>query len=317
MNRVDKIAVCSRSFSKNLTLRNELLSRFSQVKFNDDGLSLNGDSLVDFLSEADGAIIALEYLTEEILSRLPNLKFVGKYGVGLDKIDLNAMEKNNIKLGWTPGVNSTSVAELTLAMALCIVRKIPASQEVVAKGDWKQVIGKQLSSLNVGIIGYGHVGKKVADRMNAFGCNVYAHDIEDYNDMMLDKSVTPVSLQTLFKECDLVSIHVPHNKSTHHLVSIDLISTMKAGSYIICTARGGIIDEDALLEALNSGQITAAALDVFEVEPPISTPLINNDKVLVTSHIGGSTEEAILAMGQAAINGLEVNQSALEFKKHL
>jgi len=317
LNTKDKIAVCSRSFSKNSKLRGELLSRFSQVKFNDDGISLNGDSLVEFLKDADGAIIALEYLTDDILEKLPRLKFVGKYGVGLDKLDLDSMAKRNVKLGWTPGVNSTSVAELTMAFALNIIRGIPASQTIVANGQWKQIIGKQLSSLNVGILGFGHVGQKVSKLMGSFGCNVYANDIKEYSEIMLANHVKPISMADMFTTCDLVSIHLPYNDSTHHLVSDELFTSMKHGSYLICTARGGIIDETSLLSALNSGKLAAVGLDVLEEEPPFNSPLVNNKNVMITSHIGGSSEEAILAMGSAAIKGLELHEIASNYKKYL
>lgn len=308
-----KVAVCSRSFSQNETLRKELLKQFPNTKFNDEGISLNGDSLVEFLKGVDRAVLALEYLTDEVIQQLPDLKVVGKYGVGLDKLDLHAMSRAKIKLGWTAGVNSIAVAELTIALALDIVRKVSESQAVVADGEWTQVKGLQLSSLKVGVIGYGHVGSKVSRLFKAFGSDVVAYDIKGLEQEMKNDGVTPSSWNTIVKECDLITIHVPYDKQNHHLISDKVMSSMKPGSYILNTARGGLIDELSLLLHLESGHIRAAGLDVFEIEPPRDNALVNRSDVVVTSHIGGSSKEAILAMGRAAISGLSDFTDPLDY----
>ena len=309
-----RVAVCSRSFSQNEILRKELLAQFPNTKFNDEGISLSGDSLVEFLKDADRAIIALEYLTEDVIQKLPGLKIVGKYGVGLDKLDLQAMSKAGIQLGWTAGVNSVAVAELTLALALDIVRKVSVSQAVVASGEWTQIKGLQLSSLKVGVVGYGHVGSKVARLFKAFGSEVVAYDIKALEPEMERDDILPASWDSLVKECDLISLHVPYEKSNHHLINDSIMSSMKRGSYILNTARGGLIDEVSLLTHLKTGQIRAVGLDVFEIETPIENPLIGRPDVVVTSHIGGSSEEAILAMGRSAISGLTHFTDAKNYK---
>lgn len=308
-----KVAVCSRSFSKNETLRKELLAAFPDTKFNDAGESLVGNSLIEYLQGVDRAVIALEYLTEDILSQLPDLKVVGKYGVGLDKLDLSAMSKANVKLGWTSGVNSTAVAELTLAMALDLVRKISKSREVVANGKWTQVKGRQISSLEVGVVGYGHVGSKVAKLFNAFGARVSAYDVKDLSKEMQSEGIKPTSWEQLVEKSDLITVHVPYCEKNHHLFDHSVLGAMKPGSFIINTARGGLINEQDLLEHLRTGHIKGAGLDVFEVEPPNNNPLALMDNVLVTSHIGGSSEEAILAMGRAAIEGLKTYRDAIDY----
>lgn len=308
-----RVAVCSRSFSQNKILRTELLEQFPNTKFNDEGVSLNGEALVEFLKDADRAIIALEYLTEDVIQKLPGLKVVGKYGVGLDKLDLQAMSSAGIQLGWTAGVNSVAVAELTLALALDIVRKVSESQAVVAGGAWTQIKGLQLSSLKVGVVGYGHVGSKVARLFKAFGSEVVAYDIKGLEQQMECDGITPTNWGIMVKECDLITLHVPYEKSNHHLIDDEIMSSMKFGSYILNTARGGLIDEVSLLNHLESGQIKAVGLDVFEVEPPVNNPLVGRRDVVVTSHIGGSSKEAILAMGRAAITGLSQFSDALDY----
>ncbi len=308
-----RIGVCSRSFSNNEALRIELLSEFSNVKFNDSGRSLNGDDLVEFLQDCEGAIIALEYIDEGILSRLPKLSFIGKYGVGLDKIDFEAMDRNNVKMGWTPGVNSTAVSELTLNLALSIVRNTMQSAELAKTLEWKQVTGKQLSSLVFGVLGYGHVGTKVAALAKAFGCDVLVYDKVDKSDECSLAGVKFVSKNEMFETADLISVHVPGNLETHHLIGANELSIMKDSSYLINTARGGIIDETAVLQSLESGKLMAVGFDVLEIEPPVSDLLINHPKTLITTHIGGSSEEAILSMGRAAITGLLSYKNASDY----
>jgi len=316
MNNLDKIGVCSRSFSRNPVLRKELLSKFSNVKFNDQGISLNGNTLIEFLSDCDGAIVALEYIDKKTLEQLPNLKFIGKYGVGLDKLDFDALDEQGVKLGWTPGVNATSVAELTLNMSLNIVRNTPASNALAEKKNWKQVTGKQLSSLTVGVLGLGHVGTKVAGLFNAFGCKVIAHDILNKGLECEQLGIKQVNFQKLLKESDLLTIHIPGNESTFHIIGAHEIGQMKEGSFIVNTARGGIVDEKAIIEALNTNRIASVGFDVLEVEPPQNLDFINHPRTFVTTHIGGSSEEAILAMGFAAINGLSSYTNASVFKKY-
>ena len=314
MNERDKIAVCSRSFSRNPFLRSELEKQFKNVKFNDQGLSLAGDSLIEFLSDCDGAIVALEYIDEKVLQHLSKLKFIGKYGVGLDKLDFNALDEHNVKLGWTPGVNSTSVAELTMNMALTIVRNTQTSYHSAKNMNWKQVTGKQLSSLTFGVLGFGHVGSKVARLAKAFGCKVKVFDKYDKSIACAEAGVEFVSYKALLEDSDIISIHVPGNQETHHMLGEREFSKMKAGSYLINTARGGIVNEAELLVALNDEKIAAAAFDVLENEPPTDSGFINHSKTFVTTHIGGSSEEAIVAMGLAAISGLTNYKTASEFQ---
>jgi D-3-phosphoglycerate dehydrogenase len=316
MNSVDKIGVCSRSFSRNPVLRKELLSKFSNVKFNDDGLSLNGGALVDFLSDCDGAVIALEYIDSSILKQLPKLKFIGKYGVGLDKLDFEALDNYGVKLGWKPGVNATSVAELTLNMALNIVRNTPISHALAEKLNWKQVTGKQLSSLTFGVLGLGHVGTKVAKLAQAFGCKVKVYDKEDKTKECETLGFDFVSFDELLRQANILSIHIPSNQQTYHMIGETEFNKMQNGSYIINTARGGIVNEQELLSALNQGHLSAAGFDVLEVEPPQNSDFIHHPKTFVTTHIGGSSEEAIIAMGSAAIDGLSDYTIATNFKKY-
>jgi len=312
----NKIAVCSRSFSLNPLLREELLSKFKYVKFNDEGVSLSGKNLIEFLDGADGAIVALETINNDILKHLPSLKFIGKYGVGLDKLDFNAMREAGVSLGWTPGVNAQSVAELTLALALNILRGIPESSFLAREGTWRQIKGKQLSSMTYGILGCGHVGKALVKLLKGFGGNIQAYDIECYDDFYAENGVNPVSYEQLLSTSDILSVHVPLNEKTRGMIDESTISTMKQGAFLVNTARGGIVDEIAVLNALDSGQLQGAAFDVLKEEPPVDLAFISHPRTLVTTHIAGSSEEAILAMGRAAIDGLINYYPATQFTKY-
>ena len=307
MNITDKVAVCSRSFSANPILRAELLERYRNVKFNDAGLSLNGDSLVEFLAGHDKAITALETVDESILSRLPELRVIGKYGVGLDMIDMDAMRAHGKRLGWTGGVNRRSVAELVIAFAIAMLRHVPASNREVMAGTWRQHVGGHLSGRTVGIVGCGHVGKDLVPLLRAFGCPVLVHDIRDFADFYASHDVQPVDLDTLLMRSDVVTLHVPLDISTRNMLDVRRLALLKKTAVLINAARGGLVDEAALKAMLKEGRLASAAFDVFAIEPPQDAELLSLPNFLATPHIGGSAQEAILAMGRSAIDGLDIN----------
>ena len=308
MNTKDKVAVCSRSFSKNKELRAALLSKYANVTFNDSGLQLEGDRLIEFLSGHDLAITALEKINDSILSKLPTLRAIGKYGVGLDMIDFESMRKYEKRLGWTGGVNRRSVSELALAFAIVMLRHVTSSNREVISGTWRQHVGRQLSDSIIGIIGCGHVGKDLVQLLKPFGCKILVNDIVSYNDFYKAHDIEAVSLEKLLSEADIVTLHIPFDHTSKNILSKDRIQLMQKGAVLINTARGGLVDEITLKDALMSGQIAAAAFDVFAQEPPTDMELLNLPNFLATPHIGGSSAEAILAMGLSAIKGLEINE---------
>lgn len=300
-----RIAVASRSFSRHELLRRTISQRYKTVTFNDAGASLSGSDLVEFLRGHEMAITALERLDAGLFEALPELTVVSKYGVGLDMIDLRAMNTRGVKLGWTAGINRRSVAELAIGMAIALLHAVPAATRVVREGGWKQIVGRQLSGRTVGIIGCGHVGKEVAVLARSFDCRVLSYDIRHYAEFYSRHSVEPVDLSTLLCESDVVTIHLPLDESTRRLIDGARLSEMKADAILVNMARGGIVDEGSLVEALRAGRLAGAAVDVFEHEPTLDRTLIELPNVIATPHIGGSTEEAIFAMGLAAIAGLE------------
>jgi phosphoglycerate dehydrogenase-like enzyme len=302
-----RVAVTSRSFSRHPVLRAELLARYDSVTFNDDGRSLSGQDLIEFLRGHDRAITALERLTADVFAALPELKVIGKYGVGLDMIDLAAMTQYGVRLGWTGGVNRRSVSELVIASAISLLRHIPRGHEAARHGEWKQLMGRQLTDKVVGIVGCGHIGKDLTLLLKAFGCTVLAHDIRDFPEFYAEHGVRPVGIDSLLAESDIVTLHLPLDASTRGYLSAERLARMKPGALLINAARGGLVDEACVKAMLVDGRLAGAAFDVFAAEPPEDLELIRLPNVLVTPHIGGSAEEAVLAMGRAAIDGLEYN----------
>ena len=310
---MSSVAVASRSFSRHPELRALVLERYSDAKFNDEGLSLNGNSLIEFLSGYEKAITALEVIDDSILSQLPNLKVIAKYGIGLDMIDLHALKKYGVKLGWTAGVNKRSVSELVVSFAVALLHRAVFANSEVRNGKWYQVKGRQLSDCTFGIIGCGHIGKDLIKLLKPFNCKILAHDILNFKEFYEKNKVKSVGIEELIKKSDVVTLHLPLDDSTKNIMNEERLQMLKSSAVLINLARGGLIDEAILKKMLLEKRIAGVALDVLEVEPPIDKELLTMDNVLITPHIGGSTEEAILAMGVAAIDGLDNSQDPLEF----
>jgi phosphoglycerate dehydrogenase-like enzyme len=304
------VAVTSRSFSRNEVLRAETLARYEHVTFNDDGLSLAGDSLVAFLEGHPLAITALERIDDGILARLPELKVISKVGVGIDMIDLEAMERHGVRLGWSRGTNARSVSELAIAFMLALLRHLPSVTQLVREGEWRQVQGSTLTGRTVGIIGFGHVGRDLAGLLGAFSCRVLAYDVMPLLDV--PSHVEQVSLDSLVSSSEIVTLHTVLSDDTRNLLDRERLGAMRPGALVVNTSRGELVDEDALYDALSSGHLAGAALDVFSSEPPGDHPLLGLEQVMVTPHVGGSTIEAVLAMGRAAIDGLNAAVPVVE-----
>jgi D-3-phosphoglycerate dehydrogenase len=308
MTDATPIAVASRSFSRHPVLRRELLERYSDVRFNDEGASLAGASLIAFARGRRKLITGLERIDEPILAGLPDLEVISKYGVGTDTLDTDALARHGIRLGWTGGVNRRSVAELAVAFMIALLRHVPATNLEIRAGSWQNRMGRQLSGRTVGIIGCGHIGKDLTPLLRAFGCAVLAHDILDFPEFYAAHQVEPVGLEDLLRRADVVTLHVPLDRSTRNLLSAARLALMQEGAILVNTARGGLVDEGALKTMLKDGRLAGAAFDVFEPEPPTDHELLALPNFLSTPHIGGSSEEAILNMGRAAIAGLDDNR---------
>ena len=299
-----KIKVTANAFSKNNTLRNELLCYFPNSEFNETGKRFVGKELVAYLSDADGAIIGLENITDELLLQLPNLKIIAKYGVGLDNIDQIACKKNNVKVGWTGGVNKLSVAEMTLGFMLDLSRNLQLTSNQLKEGLWNKSGGRQLSGQTIGIIGLGHIGKELVRLLKPFNCTILCHDIIEQNEYCIKENVLSVSLKELLIRSEIVTLHTPLTHLTEGMVNHSFLSSMKKDSYLINTARGLIVVLDDLKKALTNNIILGAAIDVYDIEPPKDKELLSLQNLICTPHTGGNSSETIVLMGQSAIKHL-------------
>lgn len=302
-----RIAVCEPAFGRHPVLRAELVATYPDVTFNEEGRILAGDSLIEFLKGHQRAIIGAQAMTDAVFSAVPELTVVSKWGVGRDTIDLDAMARRGVRLGWTAGVNRLSVAELALSFFITLLRHVPAANLEVRGGLWRRRIGRHLSGRTVGIVGCGQIGKEVVRLLVPFGCRILAHDIRDYPAFYAAHGVESVGLEDLLKTAEVVSLHVPFDASTRGMIDAGRLALMRPDAVLVNTARGGIVDEAALKAALSQGRLAAAACDAFATEPPGDADLLALPNFLATPHIGGSAEEAILAMGRAAIAGLADN----------
>ena len=303
-----RIAVAARSFARNPALRRELTAQYSLVTFADAAQRLEGDDLVALLRGHDRAIVGLERVDDAILARVPELTIISKYGVGLDGLDIEAIARRGIRLGWTGGVNRRSVAELTLSFAIALLHRVPETSLALRAGEWQKLVGRQLTGRTVGIVGCGFVGQDLVKLLEPFHCRVLAHDIRDYPDFYRTHGVTPVPLDRLLHESEVMTLHVPLDRTTRGMIGREQLARMQPSAVIINAARGGLIDEEALADALEEGRLSGAAADVYSVEPDAHPRLLSLPTFLGTPHIGGSTEEAQLAMGRSAIEGLERNR---------
>jgi phosphoglycerate dehydrogenase-like enzyme len=299
-------AVLSRSFSRHPQLRQEMTDRYGEVRFNTGDKTLAGADLIAFLTGARRAIVAMERIDDATLAALPDLEIISKYGVGCDNIDLEACARHGVKVGWTGGVNRLAVAELALSFMIASLRRVGEGlRQVAVDGGWTQLLGRQLTGRTVGVIGFGAVGSEVARLLAPFHCRILATDIRDREDVARVLGVAMTPLDALLSQAEIVTLHVPLTEKTRHMIGAEALARMRPDAIVVNTARGGIIDEAALADALASGRLAAAAIDVLEKEPPVDRRLIGLRNVIVTPHIGGSSEEAVLAMGRAAMDGLE------------
>jgi phosphoglycerate dehydrogenase-like enzyme len=298
------IVVTPPSFSKNKTLRGEISRYFSNVKFNDSGDKLEGEGLIDFIGDAEGLIVGLEKIDREAINRLAGLRIISKYGVGLDNIDTQYCSQKGIIIGWTPGTNKTSVAEMTIAIMIALSRNIFSTSSQLKNGTWNKNGGNDLSGKTVGIIGIGNVGKEVIRFLKPFRNRVLVNDIIDQAKYYHENDLIEATKEEIYRRSDIVTLHVPLTDNTICMIDRKVFSQMKKSGFLINTSRGKVVEQDSLKWALMNGIIAGAAIDVYEEEPPEDNELLGFPNLICTPHIGGNSVESVLAMGRSAINHL-------------
>src|SRR5712671_3517598 len=305
MSSFNRVGIAADHVNRHPAMRREVINVYPQAKFHDAVHRIGEDELIAFLQDCDAAIIGFEPVTERVLTALPNLKIISKYGNGCETIDFHALKRHNVRFGYTWGVNKLAVAELALGFMLSGLRFVGPLNVAMRAGERPKLRnGRFLTGRTVGIHGCGNIGKEVVRLLAPFNCKIIAGDIRNYADFYKRWNVTPVSLDELLARSEVLTLHLPKTKQTLGLYSRELLSRLQPGCVLVNTCLGGIVDEDALLERLDSGALMAACFDVFAVEPARNDRLIHHPNMLAAPHIGASTEETRLILVRAAIRGL-------------
>ncbi len=283
-------------------LRLELEEAVGEVIYNSLPRALRAQELIPLVRDVDGFIAGLDEIDSSVIQAAPKLKVIARYGVGLDNIDLQEATRRGIVVSNTPGANSAAVAELTVGLIIALARRLTEAVDSTRRGLWPRLSGMGLRGKTVGIVGLGRIGREGAIRLRGFGCKVAAHDpaVKEVEAKEVGAELLP--LEKLLEMSHVVCLHLPLMASTRKMVNRDFLARMKKGAFLVNTARGELVDEEALIQALETGHLAGAGLDCLSLEPPQeSNPLIKMPQVLLTPHMGAHTDEATSAMGWMSV----------------
>ncbi|MHB1654263.1 MAG: phosphoglycerate dehydrogenase [Desulfitobacteriaceae bacterium] len=296
-----KVFVSALSFSKLDPGPMQLLeSKGHTVQVNDLGRPLTEEEMQEKIADAEALILGVDKVTAKVIESATKLKVIAKHGVGLDNVDVKAATRQGIAVTNALGSNSESVADLTFGLMLAVARKIPQADRGIRQQSWPRLKGPEVWQKTLGIIGLGRIGRGVALRAKGFHMNIMAFDPFADQEFANKEGVLLTDLETLLKESDFVTLNAPLTESTQNLLSRERLELMKKGCYLINTARGELIDEEALLQALQEGWIAGAALDAFLQEPLGNSPFMALDNVVLTPHLGAYSYEAGTNMSRMA-----------------
>jgi len=299
-----KILISSRSFGKIKSGAIDILKEKGlEIILNPYGRKLNEEELLDLLDDVVGIIAGTENITKKIISAANQLKVISRYGVGIDNIDIKSAKKRKILVFNTPEAPTTAVAELTLSLMLNLLKKISLLDRRIRDNLWKPKIGNLLSGLTIGIVGLGRIGKKLVQFLEPFKVNFLVYEINPDTKFVSDHKINLVPFTTLLSKSDIISFHIPLTKETSHIIGKKELNLMKKNAILINTARGGLVDEEALYKSLKDNEIAGAAIDAFE-EEPYTGKLKTLDNVIITPHIGSFTIETRKHMEIEAVNNL-------------
>jgi D-3-phosphoglycerate dehydrogenase len=300
-----KILVTPRSFGKNDPAPIEALkARGYELTMNPYGRILTKEEMIEQVRDADGVVVGVDPMDADVIAAGSKLKAIAKYGVGTDNIDMAFAESRGIKVTKTVGANSDAVAEFAVTLMLSVARRASFIDAECRKLNWTKISSLQMTGKTLGLIGLGAIGKLVAAKVKGFEMPVLAYDEFKDTAYAAANGIEYVDLETLLRKSDFISVHVPLLPSTTKMISGPQFDLMKKTAVIVNTARGGIIDEDALLAALRSNRIWGAGIDVFEEEPPKNVELLKLDNIVVGSHCAASTLEAVDNMGTMSARNL-------------
>ena len=301
-----KILVTPASFKQGASssVMARLKSFAGDIVFNTKGKPFTEDELIAALKGCDGCIAGLDPFNRKVIENADTLKVISRYGTGIDNVDVEAAKEKGISVCRTPGVNSQAVAELAIAFMLCLARQVPMLDRKTREGHWVRSVGIELHTKTLGILGLGAVGKRTARIAAGFSMNVLACDPNIDIGYAQSNGIKPVDFDTLLRESDFLSLHLPLKPDTRHIMSAEAMRRMKKGAIIINTARGGLIDEAAACALIKSGHLDGLGLDVYEEEPPQNSPLFGLENVVFTPHTAAHTTEATAGMASMSVENL-------------
>ena len=300
-----KVLITPRSFASYTKEPIELLEKAGvEIIKNPSKGILTKEQMMELVKDVEGIIVGVDPLSEDVLKKANKLCTIAKYGVGIDNIDMDYCKDNNIEVTITKNANSDAVADYAFTLMLSVARRLVEIDCACRKGDWSKRNSIDVYGKKLGILGLGNIGKGVAQRSKGFEMQVYAYDIYKDEEYIKNNNIIFTSVEQIFKECDFISVHLPMLESTKHLIDKKMLDNAKKNLVIVNTARGGIIDEQALYQALKEGRIYGAGIDVFEKEPPSESPLLGLDNVIVGAHSAASTVGAVDNMSCMAVKNL-------------
>ena len=301
----EKILATPRSYGKNMPeLFGQLEAAGYEVVRNSTGGILEKEQMKALIADCSGIIVGVDPLDAEVLSCAPRLRAIAKYGVGVDNIDLDYCKAHGIKVSRTVGANSEAVADYAMTLIMAVARKAVMIDRKCRGRDWSKISTRDVSGATLGLFGLGAIGKHVAKRAQGFGMKVLAFDPYWPEEYARENNIIRADAETIFREADFISLHLPLMESTCNFVGEKEIAMMKRDAVIINTARGGLIDEAALLKALKEGRIYGAGIDAFAQEPPEDPAWFELDNVVIGSHCAASTTGATRNMGCMATQNI-------------
>ena len=302
-----KILVTPTSFNADTRspARDKLDQFADEVIFNPLGRPLEAAEIIPLLGNVDGYIAGLDHINRHVLENAPAcLKVISRYGSGYDRVDIEAAAKRDIAVTATPGSNAEAVADLTMGLMLAVARQIPLLDREVKRGGWPRLSGFEIFQKNLGIVGLGEIGKKVAARAHGFSMKIRVYDPVADRPFIERYGLIEASLEDLWRESDVISLHAPLVDRTREIINADTIKRMKPGVILINTARYELFNEAALLNGLADGTIKGLGLDVYADEPATDHPLLKFPNVVLTPHAGSHTLEAKTRMADMAVSNL-------------
>lgn len=274
----------------------------------------------EVLAKAEAWVVGINKVYAEDLDYAPKLKLIIKHGSGVDSIDLRAAAERGITVANAPGTNANAVADLAMGLILSGARQIVSADQRLRGGFWGPIMGQDVYGRTLGVLGLGQIGRGLVQRAKGFNMKILGYDVVHNPEFEAEYGVRAATLEEIVTESDYLSVHLPLLDSTKNLIGVDALAKMKSSAFLVNTCRGGVVDEEALFKALSDKKIAGAAIDVFKKEPPVDSPFLTLDNVIVTPHMGGYTEGAMAltseVVAQSIVNVLKGEAPLSEIKAH-